>query len=276
MASSARWPTAARILGSYAGVYNYASGTTNNGTLSTGIIGTLTNSGTISGGSGNGVGIGNEGVIGSISNAATGTITEVYRYIYNGRDAFIGGISNAGTISSIYNDKPRHVANAVAAISNTGVLGTITNYGVIAGNIINNTANDLTINGGRGDTGVLTGFPTGTGDSIVATQGTISNTQSDLFISNQHLNDVIDVGAHTVFARDNISLINASISVTGNYSQTIGGIFESEARPWNVSGAAALTTISVNGGGAFNANANYLVGDAAGTLVQGGAGSSYA
>ena len=68
----------------------------------------------------------------------------------------VSGVYNAGSIGSI--DNSGTIGGSVVALSNSGVLGAISNSGVIAGNIVNTSAQDLSISGGAGaSTGTLTG-----------------------------------------------------------------------------------------------------------------------
>lgn len=125
------------------------------------------------------------------------------------------GIANAGTIGLLSNSGT--ITGGVAALSNaaTGVLTSVSNTGVIAGNITNAAARDLTIAGGDG-AGV--GTLTGVGGAV----GSIGNTASNLVLAgNLALNDNINVGTHTVSNSGNLQLVGAA-ALTGNYSQTTG------------------------------------------------------
>ena len=123
---------------------------------------------------------------------------------------------------------------------------------MIAGNIVNNSTNDLTIGG----YGTLTGFYTGTIGSIAA-QGTITNTLSNLTISGQTLNDTVNVGSNTLTG-NNLNLISI-VSVTGNYSQTSGYLNEAAGATLIVSGAANISGATISGGPGAT-NVNYLRG----------------
>ena len=163
-----------------------------------GSIGTLTNSGVISGLN---AGISNVGTIGTLNNS--GTISGSFIAVAN--EGTIGALNNSGTLS------------ALSAINNggTGTIGALTNSGVIAGNITNNTTNNLTINGGTGATfGTLTGFLSG---SI----GTITNTNSNLTFGsgNLLLNDAVNVGSTTLNNTGATLQVNNAIAITGNYNQ---------------------------------------------------------
>src|SRR5450830_303943 len=195
----------------------------NTGIVNSGTIGMLSNSGTISGGY---TGIyNNTGTIGMLSNS--GTISGGNTGIYS--TGTIGTMSNSGTISGgntgIYNNigtigtlsNSGLITGSTGAIYNdvSGALVQITNLGTIAGNIYNGSSNDLTINGGTGSTfGTLTGY----GGTI----GTITNTASNIIFSsgNQLLNDNINVGTNTVSNLAGTLQVNNQLSITGNYVQS--------------------------------------------------------
>ncbi len=127
-------------LGDYGGNSMSIIQFTNTGTISgdTGIylvegtIGTLTNSGTISG-SGS-AGIYNEyGTITTIDNSAGGTISRIYN------EWFITSINNAGTISDITQNN--WFGGTIGTITNTGSISNILNYGGIT--LINNTGGTI-------------------------------------------------------------------------------------------------------------------------------------
>jgi len=214
------------------GVYLYAStnslDNTTNGTITGvatagvgngGMAGTITNEGRISGL----VGIANTGTIGGITNS--GTIT--------GSD---NGLTNTGTIGALTNSGT--ISGSSAALTNSvgGVLPTLHNSGVFAGNINNLSAHDLTITGGTGSTfGTLTGYS--------GAVGTISNTVSNLVFDagNSVLNDNIDVGATGTVTNIAATLaINSVLTVHGNYSQ----------------GAAATLLVGVQSGAMTGGNAS--------------------
>lgn len=175
------------------GVYNV--GHSNSTTLGT--IGTLTNSGVISAVDG----IFNAGIVGALTN--TGTISGTTTGIFN--SGSIGTLTNSGAISG-----------AVYAIHNssTGTLGPIANIGAIEGNILNESARDVTITGGSGSVfGTLTGHG--------GTSGTIISTASNVVFAagNVLLDDDVDVGSNTVANTASTLRINRAVSIAGNYSQ---------------------------------------------------------
>ena len=177
------------IRSSATGVYNSST------------IGTLSNSGTISGVTV--AGVANDGSIGTLTNR--GVI----------RSDSGWGIYNTGTISALANTGT--ITGSIYAINNVdpaSSLGVVTNSGVIAGDILQASSGDLTINGGTGAAfGTLTGF----GGTI----GTLTNTASNVVFGtgNQMLNDNIDVGSHSVMNTAGVLQVNNAIRITGNYSQ---------------------------------------------------------
>jgi outer membrane autotransporter protein len=254
------------------------TGTIGTGLMNTGTIGTLTNSGsgTISGAQ---YGIDDFGTIGSLVNNglikggvagftaggdtittfdnAGGTIIGGTYGIDNGQLAPINTLLNSGTIAGktgIYNASTGTIgsivnsglisgsANALynAGGTHPGVLGTITNSGTIAGNIENDSANDLIVDGGMGTIfGTLTGYN--------GTIGTINNTASNVVFGsgNLLLNDNINVSTFSVNNTGATLQVNAPVTITGNYSQ----------------GAAATLLIGVSAGavttGSLSADSGY-------------------
>jgi outer membrane autotransporter protein len=257
------------LSGSVAGINNAGSITvlTNNigstvvgatGIINSGAVGTLSNSGAITG-SGQYGGINNSGSIDTLINNSGGLISGSGQYggilntgsistLTNNSGGAIGGGSNGivntngGTItaltnggritgsSAIYNN----TGGSIGALTNTGTIsgvnaiyndaqssiGPITNSGVIAGRILNYSGNDLSISGGTGTTfGTLTGFGGGIGAGNI---GTITNTASNLIFAsgNQLLNDTINVGGSNTVINSAATLqVNNTIAITGNYTQ---------------------------------------------------------
>lgn len=178
-------------------------------------LGTLTNTGTIVG-TFSGV-VAQTGTIGSINNsglisgATTQTVSGFPSSPYTGIFALaagtIGAVTNTGTITGLFN---------AIKIDSTSTIGPITNSGVIAGNIANAGTASLTLNGGGGSVfGTLTG---------ISGLGTITNTASNLQFGsgNLLLNDSINVGSHTVTNTGATLALNAPMTITGNYSQGAG------------------------------------------------------
>ncbi|MEE3627749.1 hypothetical protein UCD39_27875 [Nitrospirillum sp. BR 11752] len=138
---------------------------------------------------------------------------------------------------------------------------------MIAGRIINASANTFSIIGGSGAAmGTLTG--------LAGAQGTLVSGGADVVLSSGALllNDAVDVGAHTLVNSGASVLLSSIVSVTGNYAQTGGtlmaGIGGASAGQLAVSGTASLTggTMAV----AALAGANLLAGDRY-TLIAAGA-----
>ncbi len=197
-----------------------------------GSIGTLVNRGTISGATA----VENAVSIGTIDNS--GMITGTTAILNAGA---IGTIDNSGTISG-----------SALAISTSTDLGAITNSGVIAGDILKTSTSDLTINGGTSSYGTLTGYANGS-------VGTITNTTSNLSFGTGLLllNDNINVGSnHTVSNTGARLKLSNAISISGNYSQTGGGLVivastSSDYAYLTVGGSATVTNtaITISGSG---------------------------
>ncbi|AJP71782.1 hypothetical protein TS85_08275 [Sphingomonas hengshuiensis] len=250
------------------------------GVANQGAIAALNNSGTFNVG---GTAISNNGSIGQLSNTGSlvaaasagvyngGTITALNNSgaIVNSQlsagSGQIGAVLSTGTLGALTNSGT--IAGAVA-LYNSGALGTIVNSGTFAGNIVNDAAQALVFVGGSAGTfGTLTG--TGSG------QGTITNTQGNVVFASggMVLNDAINVGSGTVVNNGATVQLTSIVNITGNYSQASGTL------------ALGLSSLQVSGvanlsGGRittdqFDTSANYIVGNSAGTLVSGGAGSSY-
>ncbi len=221
------------IIGGNYGIYNNGTintltntvgglihGGSNSGLRNTGTIGLLTNSGTISGGS---TGVSNNSSMGTLTNSGiiigrtaglsnygplsllsnTGTITGATG-LFNANP--VGSLSNAGTISG-----------SNFAINNTGtILGTITNSGLIAGNIASGQA--LTFAGGTGGTvGTLTGYD---GSIGTADEATITSSNGLTLASGAMLlNDNVNVGS-AVFTNAGTLQVNNPLSITGKYAQS--------------------------------------------------------
>ncbi len=254
-------------------IINNGRGIANGGT-----IGTLSNSGSIFGSN---IGILNFNGIGNIvSLSNSGAISGTNKGIEN--QAHIGTLSNSGTISGSVG-----IANhgSIDTLSNSGAitgsayaivhagdgnaLGPILNSGMIAGNIKNDTSQDLTINGGSGATvGILTGY----GGRV----GAIINPLSNLVFGagNLLLNDSITVGPdHTVSNTGATVQVNAPMTITGNYSQEAGATLLSGVTTASsygrlvVAGAATLAADSAVGlrsrGYTFAPGQRFVVVDAA-------------
>jgi outer membrane autotransporter protein len=224
---------------------------------STGNLGTLTNSGVLSGSVD---GVSNHGTIGTLTNS--GTLSGA-NYGLDNNQGLIGSINNTGVITG-----------ATRAISYVGgSIGVLTNVGTIAGNIVNSTANTLTIGGGAGAVqGTLTGYSGGL-------QGTITNTGGNLFLTgNQLLDDTVNLGVGGLFSSGNLQ-INRTVNVTGAFTQIGGSLRFGVTSTSNfgnlfVSGAASLSNASVMliplTPNVLAAGQNYTIVSAAGGLTTSG------
>ncbi len=172
-------------------------------------VGTLTNSGRIE--SLDGTAINNNGDMSLVNHG----VIIGKRGVYN--TGTIGTLNNSGTIIG-----SGDVNGNGIAIYNNGVLRGIGNSGTIAGDITDDSGNDLVIYGGSGSIfGVLTGASAGlSADDI----GTITS-QSNLkfFSGNLLLNDDITVGSLASVQNSGATLqINNDIEIQGNYAQSAG------------------------------------------------------
>ncbi|MBG7618070.1 autotransporter domain-containing protein [Herbaspirillum sp. AP02] len=246
------------IIGSTYGIENTSGGTIgtfdNSGTITgtsfagvrnDNVINTFINSGTITGGTNGVYNWGAGGTIGSLNNS--GSISGGQHGIYNnsiaGTASSIGTLSNSGRITSstgigitnngalatitlINNTSDGTISGASLAIqNNNGLIGTIANAGLVAGDIANNSTNALTITGATvaGSFGTLTGYDTSTN-----AVGTITNTQSNLVLAggNIFLNDNVNVGSNSMINSGNLAVANL-MTITGNYVQTGSGTLTS-------------------------------------------------
>ncbi|MGU3496664.1 autotransporter-associated beta strand repeat-containing protein [Xanthobacteraceae bacterium A53D] len=210
---------------------------TNSGTLSGiyagignspyGSIGSIDNSGSISGNEA----IANDGFIGALTNS--GTLSGGSNGIRN--SGTIGALTNSGTLSSGYNGI--HNSGTIGALSNsgtitgsnaaihndaTGTLDTVANTGVIAGMIRNDSTGNLTITGGTGTiVGTLTGVSGGIGASD---RGIIGSSDADLVFASGNilLNSDVETGNRTLVNSANVSMLN-NISLIDTTFQLLGG-----------------------------------------------------
>ncbi|TWB44544.1 hypothetical protein [Nitrospirillum viridazoti] len=243
-----------------------AVGASGFGIVNNATVATVSNSGTIAATAG-GVGIYNVGTIGAVLNSGLITVSggTGNQYGILQSQFSMGTVINSGTI----------LAPEAVALVFGGSIGTLVNAGLIAGNIVNGTLNDsysyggLTIAGGSGGSiGTFTGY-------VANSQGTISNTFSNVVFTSGALllNDAIDAAGHTVINTGaGITLAN-TVRITGDYAQTGGSLSLSNGAQLLVSGAASLTGAQVSVS-SLPTQANYVVG-APTTVVVGGAGSDY-
>jgi uncharacterized protein with beta-barrel porin domain len=215
--------------GATAGINN------NNGGAGGGTIGTLTNSGTISGGF---YGIYSQGSIDTLTNESDGTISSGGSGINNSgtigtltnRGAISGGgygIANtaAGVITTLTNESGGTISSASwSGIFNNGTIGTLTNRGAITGtNGIFNNGGGTTSNPNGGSIGTLTN------------SGTIGG-------NTYGINNTGMIGALT-----NIGTITGPIAIYNSSTGTIGPIVNSGLIAGNIQNDAAQA-LTINGG----------------------------
>ncbi|HTY66469.1 MAG TPA: autotransporter domain-containing protein [Alphaproteobacteria bacterium] len=256
-------------------------------------IGTLTNSGTITFSGGNGLGvnggsiglIGNSGLIsagntavsiasGTISTLTnSGTITGNQKGLLN-NSGTITALTNSGTITSAANTGLKN-SGTITTLTNSGMISGVTNAinyaggslgpislsGVIAGSILNSSANGLTIAGGNGSTfGVLTGYNSGTPSAgSPGTVGSISSSSANLVFSsgNLLLNDNVNMGSKTLVNSGAALKFQNTLTITGQYSQSGGGLIAvatsggSSYAAMSITGNATVSnaTVTISGSG---------------------------
>ncbi|RKP57858.1 autotransporter domain-containing protein, partial [Pararobbsia silviterrae] len=221
------------------GLTNYGTVTTfnNSGRLGVNAAGTVTSTSGINNESTGGAA---DSVIGTLHNTSTGIIGGVYYGIFNAGagpepdasgttiittvindgliEGVIKGISNYGTIGAINNTSTGIISGPTAIYNGSGAtLGTVTNAGIIRGDIENDASQDLTFAGGT------TGFGTLTGADFVS-QGEITNTGGNVVFAsgNTLLNDNINAGSFSVNNTGATLQVNNPVTITGGYNQTAG------------------------------------------------------
>ncbi|MEC4594295.1 hypothetical protein VPG91_25065, partial [Nitrospirillum amazonense] len=241
--------TGGTVLASLAGTGNYLAG--NSATLGSAL--------SIS--SFAGVTVVAAGAAGLSATAGLGTVGTLVNLLLAYNNDYVGGtlatLTNTGSLS----------AGTAVVIASTGSLGTLSNTGTIAGAVNNLSSHDLIIAGGAGGTvGTFTGQ---------SGKGLITNTLSNVVLASGSLvlNDDVNVGAGTLVNSGASVVLNTLLNVTGNYGQSAGRLDLGYGNRLSVTGAAVLTggTVATT----LQSNVNYLAGQAGGTLVTGGAGSSY-
>jgi outer membrane autotransporter protein len=173
-------------------------------------VNTLTNAGLIVGTTGVAVGTSTNGTIGSLNNS--GTISGAQ-----------GGVGNAGTISSLVNSGTLSSSGYALYNAGTGTIGAITNSGLIAGTVYNGSVRSFVINGSSDATfGTLTGVSGGTGSADI---GNIYSTSADVYFAsgNLLLNDNIYTGNYTANNSGATLQVNNILSITGKYAQGASG-----------------------------------------------------
>jgi hypothetical protein len=222
-----------------------SGGETAIGNVSGSTINSLSNSGTLTGVTADG--INNAGTIGALSNESGGTIAGGDDGIYNGgsigplnNSGGISGrsaISNAGSITSLTNSGTLSGSNN-AIYSAGGGLGTITNTGVIAGNV-DITGQSVTILGASGNAfGTVTGgtFTVDPGDSINfdggneyvddAVIGNVNVTQGMLGYRGALTGNLTLASGGTLLAS---GTVNGNVIVDGTYEVDIAGTTQANA-----------------------------------------------
>ncbi|WP_353190560.1 autotransporter domain-containing protein [Pandoraea pnomenusa] len=239
--------TAGNAQNSFAfGIYNV--GTSVNGSLAVGSIGTISNAGAISGSY---YGIFNDNNIGLIDNLAGGVISGLG-----------GAISNQAPAASI---------------------GAIRNAGTIAGWIINRSQNELSISGATDNTfGTITGYGGGTNvGTIVSTYADVRLTGGNLLVNNDFdlrtmVNGTI-TGVRTLHNAGSVLQVNRQLSIFGNYDQGANATLQIGVAGSTLSNYGSLlvsgntfiapgSTIALQSMGyAFAAGQRYVIIDTAGT-----------
>jgi hypothetical protein len=187
---------------------------------------------------------GNDYVGGSLASLNnTGTLSGAAYGVYVASTGTLEALSNSGTIGGTQ-----------YAIDSAGNLGTITNTGLISGNI--RSTGPLAISGGAGSTyGVLSG------GTITAD---VNFTSGNLQLADNIVGNASLTGARLEAA--------STLSITGDYSQTAGTL-QLGTNTLVVSGKANVSGGSITA--ELSNTGNYLVGQGF-TLIDASAGSSYA
>jgi outer membrane autotransporter protein len=211
-------------------------------------VNTFNNAGLLGGNTSgsNTYGLYNRGTIGTLENSADGTI-EGFTAINNNRTitslANQGtirgtntGILNFGTITNFTNNglieasyailNPGVLTNGItnngiirgsdASVYNFGTLSVINNNGTLEGNIWNDSANVLTINGGSSYDSLITGYNGG---------GTVLSSAADVHFGTGKLtvDDDFRMGSHTVVNEGASLLLKRTVTIAGNYIQQAQG-----------------------------------------------------
>ena len=279
------------ITGSFLAVANIGSiaSLTNDGFISGvrgvsngtgGVIGTLTNSGTIVGtfGGGGGGGIFNPfGTFGTIDNTATGLISSASFGVANFRS--MGVLTNEGTITG----------GTAGVYGSSGTIGTITNSGLIQGGRNGIAGADLTITNG----GTISGgsdaiyFTGGNNNSLTLATGEVMVGAIELNSGASATIAAVNSGL-TLDSAINLDSSTAALTLNSTGSLTLNSAIAGAGNV-TVRGAGTLTMAGVNtytGTTTINSGALQLAGDTSqmtGNIVNGGvlifdqsANSSYA
>jgi len=234
--------------------------------VGTGTVNSVVNRGTIRGTTNHGLAVGTSGHVGSATNESTGLITgNTGLFVIGGT---LGTLTNNGTISGTSKGIVLTSNGTINTITNNGLIsgpqavsiasgsiGLLTNTGTIAGSITNGSTTGLTISGGGSSSayGLFTGSSGGTASGDI---GQITHTASDLTLNSGYiwLNDNINVTGHKVQVNNATVKMSNAISVTGDYTQTGGGLLStiasnSQYGSLDVSGQANIsnTTLVLQG-----------------------------
>lgn len=222
------------------------------------------------------------GTVTFLSNGSTGSINSTANYGIINAGTF-GELSNSGTISGTSGGVLVDAGGVMNTLTNRGVIsspgnaieiagsiGRLTNSGTIAGTILNSSTNNLTI---AGDTtiGTLTGNAGAIG-SIVSTSANVVFSSGNLL-----LNDHINATGRTVTNSGASLRLDNTISITGTYSQTGGGLISTATGNGAsygklvVTGDASISnsTITVSGAG-LTIGQTFTIVDATGTGTYAG------
>nr|WP_294505112.1 autotransporter domain-containing protein [uncultured Rhodopila sp.] len=257
------------LTNSAGGTISGASGAIVNGTASNpnGTIGTLTNSGTISGAV---YGVSNLGFIGTLNNATGGLIAASSRTaVYNA--STIGALTNSGRISG-------HSLGVFNGIS--GSIGTLSNNGTIAGSAGAGLTNQGTT-GTLSNSGTITGLNTAiansgsigtlTNSGAIITTGTTIASGAIIGLSNQStavigtLDNSGTISGYD-FGLKNLGSIN---SLTNSFTGSIGGRFGAIVVDNTAPGTPASIDVLTNNGLIAGGDNGIIIGDSSsGTLVS--------
>ncbi|WP_158905969.1 autotransporter domain-containing protein [Burkholderia sp. L27(2015)] len=258
------------------------------GLVASGTLGTLTNTGTISGVH---YGMSNSGSITLLNNTIGGTISAS-----GGSSAglvntgTIGTLTNSGTITSNFSRNGNAIYNnggTITALTNTGVInsvnsgifngggtiGTLTNTNIIAGNRwgITNGASIIVLNNNGG---IISGNTSGISNASVGTIGTLTN--SGTISSNTYgINNSGSIGsAGTINTLTNSGRINGTADgilnsgVFARLNNAVGGTIVGNVGVTNVGSNMSTRTVTTTS--SSNVNSASTSAGAIGTLTNSG------
>ncbi|SCK24678.1 autotransporter domain-containing protein [Vogesella sp. LIG4] len=274
--------------------------------VSTGSVGTLTNSGTISGNSWGGIGFSNGGSIGSIAvvnNESGGLISGAVAGLTN--VGVIGTLNNSGTISTssdsggttaivnygsitaLNNQSSGLISSSTSGVKSTGTIGTLSNSGtIIGGYIAINNAGLIDTLTNSGTLSGYNGLDNGGTINTLSNSGTISTGRSGIN-NNGNIGTLSNSGLISVSSGTGISNGGSigTLTNSGTISGSSGGIYNSGAigtlnNSGTISGSSyaiyndtygsigQISNTGVIAGNIHNASANDLT-------VSGGSGSTF-